>query len=171
MIFGKIFILFSKNNFTRINHYKFIHHESHLKPFLSYLPCIVHREYFSIIFNVKSVVHYTRKNTVCKYAYVHILTKGIKNENLKNRVTRRLEKNTQSLEKSCSNGCQPTNCQNIYIKAQFESPNIKILLKPKNTLSKPFFQTAYLGENVKTKAKKTTKNHTHLLAIWPEVPL
>jgi hypothetical protein len=27
--------------------------KSHLQPFLSYLPCIVHREYFSIIFNVK----------------------------------------------------------------------------------------------------------------------
>ncbi len=33
--------------------------KSHIKPFLSYLPCIVCREYFSIIFNVKSV-HYTR---------------------------------------------------------------------------------------------------------------
>ncbi len=48
MIFGKksIFI-FQKEN------YKFIHHKSYLKPFLSYLPCIVRREYFSIIFNVK----------------------------------------------------------------------------------------------------------------------
>ncbi len=33
--------------------------KSHLKPFLAYLPCIVRREYFSIIFNVKSV-HYTQ---------------------------------------------------------------------------------------------------------------
>ncbi len=51
MIYGKN--LFMKNNFTRINHCKFIHHKSHLKPLLSYLPCIVHREYLSIIFNVK----------------------------------------------------------------------------------------------------------------------
>ncbi len=53
MIFGKKMILFFKNNFTRINHCKFIHHRSHHKTFLSYLPCIVHREYFSIIFHVK----------------------------------------------------------------------------------------------------------------------
>ncbi len=38
---------------SRIHHCKFIHHKSHLIPFLSYLPCIVCREYFSIIFNVK----------------------------------------------------------------------------------------------------------------------
>jgi hypothetical protein len=44
----KLFLFF-KNNFTRINHCKFIHHKSHLKPFISYIPCIVHREYFSII--------------------------------------------------------------------------------------------------------------------------
>jgi hypothetical protein len=50
---AKILFLFFKNNFTRINHCKFIHHKSHLKPFLSYYPCIVCREYFSIIFNVK----------------------------------------------------------------------------------------------------------------------
>ncbi len=55
----KQLFLFFKNNSTRINHCKFIHHKSHLKPFLSYFPCIVCREYFSIIFNVKSA-HYTR---------------------------------------------------------------------------------------------------------------
>ncbi len=49
MTFGKKIFLFIKNNFTRIIHSNFIHHKSHLKPFLSYLPC---REYFSIIFNV-----------------------------------------------------------------------------------------------------------------------
>jgi hypothetical protein len=47
------------NNFTRINHCKFIHHKSHLKPFLSYLPCKVHREYFSIIINVKKCALYS----------------------------------------------------------------------------------------------------------------
>ncbi len=52
MIFGKKNF---KINFTRINHCKFIHHKSHLKPFLSYLPCIAYREYFSIIFNAKKV--------------------------------------------------------------------------------------------------------------------
>jgi len=50
---AKFLFLFFKYNFTRINHCKFIHHKSHLKPFLSYLPCIVCREYFSIIFNLK----------------------------------------------------------------------------------------------------------------------
>ncbi len=48
-----------KNNFTKINHCKFIHHKCHLKPFFSYLPCMVRKKYFSIIFNVKSA-HYTR---------------------------------------------------------------------------------------------------------------
>ncbi len=33
----------------------------HLKPFLSYLPCIVCREYFSIIFNVKKCALYLIK--------------------------------------------------------------------------------------------------------------
>ncbi len=34
----------------------FIQHKSHLKlPFLSYLPRLVSKEYFSIIFNVKKV--------------------------------------------------------------------------------------------------------------------
>ncbi len=57
----KTLFLFFKNNFTRINHCKFIHHKSHLKPLLSYLPCIVHREYFSIIFNVKKCTIYSIK--------------------------------------------------------------------------------------------------------------
>jgi hypothetical protein len=48
-----VFILFFKNIFTRNNHCIFIHHRSHLKPLLSYLTCIVRREYFSIIFYVK----------------------------------------------------------------------------------------------------------------------
>ncbi len=48
----KLFLFFN-NNFTRINHFKFIQYKSHHKPFLSYLPCVVCREYFSIIFNVK----------------------------------------------------------------------------------------------------------------------
>ncbi len=59
MIFGKkILFLFFKNNITRLNPCKFIHYKNHLKPFLRYFPCIVRREYFSIIFNVKSA-HYT----------------------------------------------------------------------------------------------------------------
>jgi hypothetical protein len=53
--------LFFKNNFKRNNHGKFIHHECYLKPFLSYLPCIVCREYFSIIFNVKKCAPYAIK--------------------------------------------------------------------------------------------------------------
>ncbi len=51
-----------KNNFTKINHCKFIHHKSHhLIPFLSYLPCLMGREYFSIIFNVKRCILYSIK--------------------------------------------------------------------------------------------------------------
>jgi len=53
LFFGKKKNYFFENNFTRINHCKFIHHRSHLKPFLSYLPCLVGREYFSIIFHEK----------------------------------------------------------------------------------------------------------------------
>ena len=48
------------NNFKRINHCKF-HHKSYLKPFLSYPPCIVCREYSSIIFNVKKCALYSIK--------------------------------------------------------------------------------------------------------------
>ena len=60
MIFcKKKYIFVFENNFTRNNHCKFIHHKSHFKPFLSYLPCIVHREYFSIIFNVKKCALYS----------------------------------------------------------------------------------------------------------------
>ncbi len=61
MIFGKKLFIFFKNNFTRINHCKFLHHKSHLKPFLSYLPWIVRREHFSIIFNVKQCTLYLIK--------------------------------------------------------------------------------------------------------------
>ncbi len=39
--------------------------KSHLKPFLIYLPCIVHREYFSIIFNVKKCAQYLIKYSTC----------------------------------------------------------------------------------------------------------
>jgi hypothetical protein len=60
MIFVNFFLFF-KNNFTRINNCKFIHHKSQLKPFLSYLPCIVRREYFSIIFNVLKCALYPIK--------------------------------------------------------------------------------------------------------------
>ncbi len=56
----KIFLFF-KNNFTRLNPCKFMHHKSHLKPFLRYLPCTVHREYFSIILNVKKCTLYLIK--------------------------------------------------------------------------------------------------------------
>ncbi len=61
MIFAKKSILFFKNNFTRINNCKFIHHRSNLKPFFSYLTCIVRRKYFSIIFHVKKCALYSIK--------------------------------------------------------------------------------------------------------------
>ncbi len=56
----KIIFIF-KNNITRINHCKFIHHKRHLKPFLSYLLCIMCREYFSMIFNVRKCTQYSIK--------------------------------------------------------------------------------------------------------------
>ena len=55
---AKNFFYFSRKISKINNHCKYIHHKSYLKPFLSYLPCIVQREYFSVIFNQKSV-HYT----------------------------------------------------------------------------------------------------------------
>ncbi len=58
---AKFLFLFFKNNVTRINNCKFFHHKSHLKPLLSYLPCIVWREYFSNIFNVKKCTLYSIK--------------------------------------------------------------------------------------------------------------
>ncbi len=58
---AKQLFLFFKNNFTRINHWKFIYHISHLKPFLNYLPSIVCRENFNIIFNVKKCTLYSIK--------------------------------------------------------------------------------------------------------------
>ncbi len=64
---AKQLFLFFKNNFTRINHCKFIYHKSHLKPFLSYLPCIVYKEYFSILFNVKKCALYS-----IKYSMYHV---------------------------------------------------------------------------------------------------
>ena len=57
----KNLFLFYKNNFMRFNHCKFIHHKSHLTPFLSYLPCIACREYFNIIFNIKNCALYSIK--------------------------------------------------------------------------------------------------------------
>ncbi len=62
---AKKLILFFKNNFKRINHCKFICHKSHLKP--TYLLCIVHKENFSIIFNVKKCALY-----LIKYGMYHI---------------------------------------------------------------------------------------------------
>ncbi len=57
----KKLFLFIKNNFKRINIASLFIIKSYLKPFLSYLPCIVHREYFSIIFNVKKCALYSIK--------------------------------------------------------------------------------------------------------------
>ncbi len=59
MIFGQN--KFSRKILQQINHCKFVHHKSHLKPFLSYLPWIVRREYFSIICNVKKCTLYSIK--------------------------------------------------------------------------------------------------------------
>ncbi len=66
----KKLFLFFKNIFTRINPCKFIHHKNNLKPFLRYLPCIVHKEYFSTIFNVKMCSLFSIKYGIEKYLYL-----------------------------------------------------------------------------------------------------
>jgi hypothetical protein len=40
-----------------------------IKAIFSYLPCIVHREYFSIIFNVKKCALYSIKD-ICEPIYI-----------------------------------------------------------------------------------------------------
>ncbi len=76
-------LIFFKNNFTRINHCKFIHHKSNLKPFFSYLPCIVRWDYFSIIFNVKKYALYSinysiyASNTDYQYWYRIVFTGAV----------------------------------------------------------------------------------------------
>jgi hypothetical protein len=54
----------------------FIHHKSHLKTLLSYLPCIVRREYFSIIFNVNKRTLYSIKygthHTIQKVIFINL---------------------------------------------------------------------------------------------------
>jgi hypothetical protein len=62
---AKKLILFFKNNFRRIHHCKFILERSHLMTFFSFLPCIVRREYFSVIFNVKKCALYSIKYGKC----------------------------------------------------------------------------------------------------------
>ncbi len=69
---AKKLFLFYKNNFTRINHCKIIHHKSHLKHVLSYLPCIVRREYLSIIFNIKKCTLYLIKHGKHKIIIIFI---------------------------------------------------------------------------------------------------
>ncbi len=73
----KKLFLYIKNNFTRINHCKFIRHKSHLKPCLSYLPCIGHMEYFSIIFNVKKCGLYSKNTVVYQCQMLRLKTQNI----------------------------------------------------------------------------------------------
>ncbi len=51
-------ILFFKNNFTSIKHCKFIYHRSHLKPFISYLPCI-RKDCFQVKSNLLTAFRFT----------------------------------------------------------------------------------------------------------------
>ncbi len=67
--FGKKLFLFFKNNFKSNNHCKLNHNKSHLKPFVSYLLCIVCTEYFSIIFNVKKCALYLIKYSISFYFF------------------------------------------------------------------------------------------------------
>ncbi len=64
----KIFLFSRIISQDLMNPGKFIHHKSHLKAFLRYLPCIVRREYFSIIFNVKKCALYLIKYGI-SYGY------------------------------------------------------------------------------------------------------
>jgi hypothetical protein len=90
---AKNLILFFKNYFTRINHCKFIHHKTHLKPFISYLPCLMCREYFSIIFKVKKCSLYSIKYGIftfflwysCETQYCLSLSVGINLFSLSNK--------------------------------------------------------------------------------------
>jgi len=88
MIFGRK-KLFFKNNFTRINHCKLIHHRSHLKPFLSYLPCILLREYFSIIFRVKKCILYLIKysNKTWNFQSIAIIVNSFNAKNIQCSLT------------------------------------------------------------------------------------
>ncbi len=73
---AKKLFLFFKSNFTRINHCNFIHCKSHLKLFLGYLPCIVCREYFSIIFNVRKCALYLIKYSELPQNFISVKQKG-----------------------------------------------------------------------------------------------
>jgi len=57
---------------------------------------------------------------------------------------------------SSQNNCQTQICQNIYNKAQFESPKHqrKATFRPKNTCNKSYFIIACLGENLKSLLKQ-----------------
>ncbi len=78
MIFGLFLFLFFKNNFTRINHCKFIHHKSHLKPFVSYLPCIVRRHHFNA---KKCALYWIKYGTKCSTQIEIVkMQKYLKNE-------------------------------------------------------------------------------------------
>ncbi len=70
----KLFLVF-KNNFTRINPSKFYSSQKPSKTFLRYLPCIVCREYFIIIFNVKKVCTILDK---IRYSKVNAMFSGMR---------------------------------------------------------------------------------------------
>jgi hypothetical protein len=61
-------------------------------------------------------------------------------------VTRRLEKNSQ-IKKIAQKVTKSEKGQNIYNKAQFESPK-HLQQTTFKTFNKPCFETAYLGENL-----------------------
>jgi hypothetical protein len=70
-------------------------------------------------------------------------------------VTKNLEKIAQLREKVAQTVAKYKKSQNIYIKAQFESPK---QLHPTTfeTCNKSFFKTAYLGANVKNCTEKSS---------------
>jgi hypothetical protein len=75
MIFGKKYFYFSWIILQELIHASLFIIKSHLKPFLSYLPCIVRRECFSIIFNVKMWALYFIKYSKLRALFFYYWTK------------------------------------------------------------------------------------------------
>jgi hypothetical protein len=72
---------------------------------------------------------------------------------------KKIGKNAQILEKVAKTVTKPKIAKISTTKLNLKVQNIYIkqLLKPKNTCNKPYFNTADLGENIKTLSKKWPK--------------
>jgi hypothetical protein len=65
----------------------------------------------------------------------------------------KIRKKSPNFSKNSPKSCQVKKSQNIYNKAQFESPKHlhQTTFETLNTYNKPCFETAYLGKNVNKK--------------------